>query len=170
MTTSNECTLEGCNRNAYARGICQSHYVKERDRGGFDAKPCTFSGCPGFVRAKGLCVTHYGQLRNGAELSPVEKREPGQWGDWYRMNQGYIARTRTISPRKQETQLQHRHVMEECLGRSLEKGENIHHLNGDRIDNRIENLELWVTHQPRGQRPPDLLKWADEIIRRYRSE
>jgi len=62
---------------------------------------------------------------------------------------------------------QHHLVMERHLGRLLLPGENVHHRNGDRSDNRIENLELWVSHQPSGQRVEDLLEWAHEIISRY---
>ncbi|MGW3298500.1 HNH endonuclease [Streptomyces rubiginosohelvolus] len=57
--------------------------------------------------------------------------------------------------------------MEQKLGRRLVAGENVHHINGVRDDNRAENLELWVTAQPAGQRPADLVAWAHEILRRY---
>ena len=34
----------------------------------------------------------------------------------------------------------HRHLMQESLGRALEKNEHVYHINGDPFDNRLENL------------------------------
>ncbi len=65
---------------------------------------------------------------------------------------------------------EHTIVMETVLGRLLTKTESVHHKNGERADNRPENLELWSTSQPFGQRVEDKVKWAKEILEKYEPE
>jgi hypothetical protein len=54
----------------------------------------------------------------------------------------------------------HRYVMQQKLGRPLEKHERVHHINGVRDDNRPDNLELWEHSHPSGVRRIDGIKNA----------
>jgi hypothetical protein len=62
----------------------------------------------------------------------------------------------------------HRYVYEQHYGIKLTPNQNIHHINGDRLDNRIENLELWDTTQPCGQRVEDKINFYFELVEKYK--
>ncbi len=81
------------------------------------------------------------------ECATESQRSKLNKGGW-KTDEGYVRQTTSTK----RSVLQHRLVMEQMLGRPLLPGENVHHLNGIRDDNRPANLELWRVKQPRGQR------------------
>lgn len=66
--------------------------------------------------------------------------------------------------------LEHILVMEEHLNRLLLPGEEVHHVNANRADNRIDNLELWTHTHPSGARVEDHVNWAIDILKTYAPE
>ncbi len=69
--------------------------------------------------------------------------------------------------RKGHYVFEHIFVMEESLGRYLLPHESVHHRNGVRDDNRLDNLELWTWPQPAGIGVTDAVAWAREILALY---
>ena len=180
------CKLPACDRpRGSALGFCAMHArrwhkglrgkdlvrrVKYHRRGSSGPREwCCLPGCkepPWSAKSAGmrgiLCQLHGDRWARGLRGHDLRKPIQAQAGR-KRVNPGgyveYNENGRTV--------LEHRAIIERILGRGLLPAETVHHINGDRADNRPVNLELWSSNHPKGQRVTDLLSWARSIIATY---
>lgn len=166
----NICMLEDCSNKVVARKMCDKHYRKWRRENkdiyvplirpkGTKPDQCIHESCKNPATAKKLCNTHYSVYRKYGN-SYVRKQNEHGLGTLD--EKGY---KRISTPYGRMTE--HRYVMMKHIGRKLYKHENVHHINGIRDDNRIENLELWSTKQPYGQRVEDKIAFCKEFLSDY---
>lgn len=134
---------------------------------------CTIEGCSGDHLAQGLCAKHYTRLRKYGDPNHVGRRAKGEgtinrYG--YRIVPVPFGTPGSTQRKGYAVMVEHRYVMQTYLNRPLRSEENVHHRNGVRSDNRLENLELWTRSQPQGKRISDLMEWARWILETYADE
>lgn len=170
------CAFNGCEDKESTRGLCPGHYHQLRSgvplkpkRGQLPARSCDFKGCGRKHSRRGWCSAHARQALTGKPMHPIGERPKK-----HRLvtQNGYVLLYKPDHPNARPSGwiFEHVFVMANHLSRKLTKAENVHHVNGDRTDNRLENLELWNTHQPKGQRVDQKVEWALSILRQYKPD
>lgn len=154
-----QCEFIGCDDAHFSSGFCKLHY--ERNRLGYkmdapkeihdSSRECTVEGCARTHEASGYCAMHYYRWKKYGDPGEAELRR----GKGHVNKQGY-----RVICRDSQSYLEHRYVMEQHIGRPLYIFETVHHKNGVRDDNRIENLELWAKPHGAGQRVEDLVEFV----------
>jgi hypothetical protein len=167
-TRTDVCSFESCTGRVNARSLCGGHYAQLL--GGRPLAPlksnrraeCRIEGCDQLSEAQRLCRKHYYRWKANGDPNVVVIAPKGA---------GCISKGGyrvLVFGGKQVPE--HRWIMERRLGRQLLPEETVHHINGVRDDNRTENLELWSSSHPPGQRVDDKVTWAVRILRQYAPE
>lgn len=93
------------------------------------------------------------QRARGALFGGAKRAKWGEGQGTFTDCHGYV---HEYDPMRHKFIRQHRLVMEQMLGRPLEKGEKVHHRDGNRANNEPGNLELVIGNHFSGKRVSDV--------------
>jgi len=133
-------------------------------------KSCAVPGCERKFVAKGYCDSHYARLCQSGDVHehiPIRERNPKR--EFYLSKEGYRYIKRPSHPNANTNGwvLEHRAIVADDLGRPLAASETVHHKNGVRTDNRLENLELRMDQHGPEQTIEDRVLGAIEVLSEY---
>lgn len=134
----NRQNLKWFSTSKFCSKSCQWNYVKENrpHRAKLPRKKCI--NCGEFIDFKG---NYYAPHRVRARKFCSWKCRSGKYhrnwnGGTYEVGKGYLKTNIGVGI----NQYLHRVVAEKALGRKLLRSETVHHINGDKMDNRNQNL------------------------------
>lgn len=147
----------GCMKKSKFITICNRCYIKDYNKRN-----------PEKHEKYKLQNRNYQRLKKGIPLDLPNLVAPA--GSGWINNWGYKVICKKGHPNASKyrgTILEHVWIMSEHIKRPLRKGESVHHKNGIKNDNRIENLELWHRGQPAGQRVEDKINFYKQFLESY---
>ena len=171
-----KCEVPGCDRKHNTKGYCGTHYYRFQrglpldtpTRKIFPEHKCKQKDCDRTAFNKDYCAKHF----HAVSKDIIRSTDPGLWTFKDKKkrsldSEGYVI-VRVHYGKYVCYMLEHRVIVAQHYGLVLTDKETVHHKNGIRSDNRIENLDIRPCGMhPPGQSLPDIMQFAMEVIDHY---
>ena len=155
-------------------GLCRKCWIIEHDPALRERYTCEDCGKKLYRKAKSRrCVSCGARAKNGQGEKANNWRGGRRLGtngyiyEWVPEDHHFAKEMRDC----RGTILEHRLVMAEKLGRPLKHNEHVHHRNGNKTDNHLDNLELIAPQHHRLTTSLEIrLRQLEQLLMKYRIE